>query len=178
MLSRLLSQTYPGSMQIQIQALSASTVQPRANHLTTLTTVFLCIKCLPLKASIARYKWSIVSNIMVVQRIDHFLFTSLMPVLVPVSPSCWQKQNLPFYLSHPEWLVKGGEARRQRKTHPSSSNSLSPMELLMGSHGGPHTPSEPLRVFKGTDKIQEIDGIIELLVLEGNGPNRGASENK
>lgn len=33
--------------------------------------------------------------------------------------------------------------------------------------------SEPSRVIKSSDKIQEIDGIIELFVLKGNAPNTG-----
>lgn len=49
----------------------------------------------------------------------------------------------------------------------------------MGSRGRTHKAfSEPSRIFKGSDKIQEIDGIIELFVTEGNAPNRGASEKK
>lgn len=47
------------------------------------------------------------------------------------------------------------------------------------NHGGPQkTLSEPSRVFKGSDKTQEIDGIIELFVLKGNTPGAGASENR
>lgn len=49
----------------------------------------------------------------------------------------------------------------------------------MGSRGRTHKAfSEPSRIFKGSDKIQEIDGIIELFVTEGNAPNRGVSEKK
>lgn len=53
------------------------------------------------------------------------------------------------------------------------------MELHTGSRGRTHKAlSEPSRIFKGSDKIQEIDGIIELFVTEENAPNRGASEKK
>lgn len=63
--------------------------------------------------------------------------------------------------------------------HPASSYSLSPLELHAENHGGPHKAlSEPSSVFKGSDKIQEIDGIAELFVLKGNAPNTGTSENK
>lgn len=61
---------------------------------------------------------------------------------------------------------------------PSLLTQPSLWELHTGSQGRPHKAlSKPPRIFEGSDKVQEIDGIIELSVIKGDEPNGGASEN-
>lgn len=69
--------------------------------------------------------------------------------------------------------------RRSRKTEKNSSILLiQPFPVGAAySHGRSHKAlSEPSRIFKSSDKIQEIDGIIELFGIESNVLNMGASE--
>lgn len=69
--------------------------------------------------------------------------------------------------------------RRSCKTEKNSSIFLiQPFPFgAVYSHGRSHKAlSEPSRNFKGSDKIQEIDDIIELFGTEGKVLNMGASE--
>lgn len=108
---------------------------------------------------------SIINNEIVVQKgSSTSLFTSLMAALLTVAAYTVDLSSLPFYLSYPQFPPFWEESS-WRNTHQPPHRAFPWKPFAERSWWTQKALSEPSRVFKGSDKPQEIDGIIELFVL-------------
>lgn len=72
-------------------------------------------------------------------------------------------------------LGRGSSQDRELICPPHTASPL--WSCTHGTMAGPPSASRTIKDFEGSDEIQEIDGIVELLVTRDNVPTVGATEN-